>query len=167
MEHIWWSKKSPGQKLRSKIRHTLFHYLIATLYILYKYIHDHGIDGGYDFPLLHGEVEDNAVQHNPGNTNGSVQEPGFLKRMATVRIVLWHGQIILGWSFGANYFYFSLCLNSFRAVRWLSVHLSLRKKNRCSFKMSEVEIIGLLIWKLSTSIWNCSRYIFRQPLSEL
>ena len=54
----------------------------------YNCIHDHGIDGGYDFPLLHGEVEDNAVQHNPSNTNGSVQEPGFLKRMATVRIVL-------------------------------------------------------------------------------
>ena len=63
-------------------------------------------------------------------------------------------------------FIFSLCLNSFRAVRWLSVHLSLREKNRCS-RMSEVEIIGLLIWKLSTFIWNCSGYIFRQPLSEL
>lgn len=60
----------------------------------YDYIHDHGIDGGNDFPLFHEEVEDNAVEDNPGHSNGSVQEPGVLKRVITLRTVLRHVYII-------------------------------------------------------------------------
>ena len=75
---------------------------MMDMHIYYVYLHDHGIDRGYDFPLLHGEVEDNAVQHNPSHSNGSVQEPGFLKWVVTVRIVLCHVQIIWTGSSGAK-----------------------------------------------------------------
>ena len=69
--------------------------------------HYHGIDGGYQtFPLLHGKVEDNAVQNHSSYAKASVQEPRFLKWMITVWILRCHTHV-----HHVSWFFFSVLVN--------------------------------------------------------